>query len=84
MPSDRNLKWSDLRIRTEILDLLDREQAWMSASEISQALHVGAARTRKAVTALRTTGEVLEMKFRPDHYRPVFQYATDYQMEVAS
>ena len=54
----RHQNWSDLRIKTEILDWLDSQGGLARASEVSQALRVPAQRVKVALEDLVKTGEV--------------------------
>ena len=77
--------WSDLRVRTAILDLLDREQVALSSSEISQALHVPAPRVKAALEALVETREVYsqpKIVSGSSRRTGTHEYYSDYLTEV--
>ncbi len=77
--------WTETKVRTAILDLLDATQAPLSSSEISQALHVPAARVKAALEALVETHEVSSRpKMVADSSRRTgtHEYHTDCQTEA--
>ena len=68
--------WSDLRVRTELLDWLDRQHAPVTRSVIQRATCVPADRLRVALAALAETGEVTVVTRTGGNGRPCEYYAT--------